>query len=446
MFGTNGPFALLQTLKAYLKRRPALFKFAENSLWLLFEKLIRLIVALTVGAWVARHLGPRAFGELAYAITFIAFFQGIANLGLDGIVVRDLARNPSDAPKILGTTFRLRLAAGFICWLISIALIWALRPGDRQALQLIAIIGASLVLQSTDSIDLWFQCQGQNRRTVTAKLISYAIANAIRISFILLNAPLFLFALAVLLDATLLAIALTLTYKKHPTPQNWQINKHLSQELLTQSWPFMLSGLAVLIYMRIDQIIIRQILGESQLGLYSAAISISQLWSVIPTTLAIALAPYIARKKLEDESTYMRAIFTLFRIFAAIAVTVTVIVACFSTQIIKILYGPSFSEAASALAIHVFSNIFIFMGVAQGLWLINEGLGKITLYRTALGVSISILGNILLIPHLGIRGSAVVTVIAQFFAAVGSNAFFAPRIFKMQLMAFLPIRVRHLPL
>ena len=433
-------------LKKYLTERPAASKFASNSLWLLLDKFIRLLLALTVGAWVARHLGPTAFGELAYAITFIALFQGISNLGLDGIVVRDLARNPNEAAEILGTTFRLRLVAGLLCWLAAIVLIWILRPGDSRTLQLIAIIGASLVLQSTDTVDLWFQCQGKNHKTVISKLISYALANSIRIVFIALDTPLWTYALAALLDAAFLAVALANTYRKFPTTPSWSISKQRSKELLIQSWPFMLSGLAALIYMRIDQLMIRELLGETQLGLYSAALTPSQLWNVIPVTLAIALAPHIARKKLENHQAYMQTIFLIFRIFSITAVVIIIFTTFFSSKIIHLLYGPNYSEAASVLSIHIFSNIFIFLGVGQSLWLINEGLGKLTLYRTTLGVITSIIGNIILIPRIGIQGSAIASVFAQFIAVVASNAFFAPRILKMQLLALWPIRSRNLSL
>lgn len=432
-------------LKTYLAKRPGTSVFAANSFWLLFDKLIRLGLALTVGAWVARSLGPHAFGELAYAITFIALFQGIANLGVDGIVVRDLARNPAQAPLILGTAFQLRLAAGLLCWLSAIGTVWILRPGDTTALQLISIIGAGLLFQSVDTVDLWFQCQSKNSRTVIAKLTSYVLSNIARIAFILFDAPLWSYALAALIDAIFLAAALANTYRRHRTAQHWQMSFPHAKELLRQSWPFMLSSLAALLYMRIDQIMIREILGEEQLGQYSVAVTLSQIWNVIPVTIAIALAPYIARKKIESEDAYMQAIFLMFRVFAAMAVAISIAIGLLSSSIIQLLYGSTYAAAASTLAIHIFSNVFIFMGVAQSLWLVNEGFGKLSLYRTALGAVISIFGNFLLIPLWGIQGSALTTVLAQFFAAVASNAVFAPRIFKLQMLAFWPMPLKTPP-
>jgi PST family polysaccharide transporter len=55
----------------------------NNSGWLMFDKLIRLLLGLLVSAWVARYLGPAQYGELAYVLAYLAFFQAVAVLGMD---------------------------------------------------------------------------------------------------------------------------------------------------------------------------------------------------------------------------------------------------------------------------------------------------------------------------------------------------------------------------
>jgi len=427
-----------------LAARSGAASFAKNAGWLILDKVVRMGLALTIGAWVARYLGPSRFGELAYAVTLIALCQGLANLGADGLIVRDLARNPQKAATILGTAFRLRLMVGGLCWAGATALVYLLRPQDPNAALLTAIIGAGLMFQSAETVDLWFQSQSRNARTVKAKLLSYMLANVLRIGMLLSGAPLWAFAVAAFIDAVLLALALSGAYRRFPVQQPWQFSGESARRLVRESAPFMISGLAALLYMRIDQLMIREMLGEQALGFYSAAVPLSQVWNVIPVTLATALAPFIARKKAENEEAYMAALFKIFRVFAGISVAVTLCTAFAAPLLIQVLYGSAYAPAGRVLAIHVFSNLFIFMGVAQGLWLINESMGRVTLYRTALGAVISVLGNWLLIPKYGVMASAFVTVLAQFVAAVASNALFAPHILKLQLLAFLPpIKFRH---
>ena len=410
----------------------------SNAAWLMLDKMARAGLALTVGAWVARQLGPTQFGELSYAVTLIVLFQGVCNLGADGLIVRDIARSPDRAAEILGTAFRLRLLAGLGCWAAATGLVALLRPQDTQAILLTAIVGASLVFQAADTIDLWFQSQSRNAYPVRAKLAAYTVANVVRVGMLLNNAPLWAFALAAVVDAAALAGALAVVYSRSKVQQAWHHSWVRAWRLLRESAPFMVSGVAALLYMRIDQIMIREMLGEEALGIYSAAVPLSHVWAVVPVALATALAPFVARKKAEGEVAYMSAIARVFQVFAAISVLVTMVTALLAEPLVFLLYGQAYAAAAPVLALHVMANVFIFMGVAQGLWLINEGHGRMTLYRTGLGAVVCIAGNWLLIPRFGLMGSAAVTVLAQFVAAVASNALFAPRILKLQMLAFVP--------
>lgn len=428
----------MRTLRQILSTRPQLLVVASNAAWLILDRFVRLALALTMGAWVARYLGPAQFGELSYAITLIAFFQGISNLGADGIAVRDIARSPEKAPLILGTLIRLRLLCGLVCWALASALVYILRPNDHTALALVALIGASLVLQCAETVDLWFQSQHRNNNTVKAKLLAYLIANCFRIVLLINEAPLWTFAIAATIDVAALATSLAVAYRRMPTSTGWKINNGFAYSLLRESWPFMISGLAVLLYMRIDQIMIRHLLGEVQLGIYAAAMPVSQVWQVVPVTAAVALAPFVTRKKAEGQGPYTIALAQAFRVTAFFSLVVAAGTTLVAPWIIAILYGDVYVDSAPVLAIHVWSNIFIALGVIQGLWLVNEGLGRLTLYRTVLGAGICLIGNWYAIPRYGLVGAAWVNVVSQFVAAVGSNAIWAPQMLRMQALAFFP--------
>lgn len=411
---------------------------ATNVGWLMLEKVVRLILVLTIGAWVARHLGPSGFGKLSYAVSLIAIFQGVASLGADGVIVRDLARNPGQVAEILGTTFRLRLLISTFCWTFSTAAVALLRPHDYEAIILTSIIGLGLIFQSASTVDLWFQSQGRNALSVSAKLMAYCASNLVRIGMLLADCPLWAFALALLVDAVFLGFALAVVYWRFPLAQKWSFSWYRAKGMVIETWPFMVSSLAVLVYMRLDHVMIREMLGEHALGLYSAIVPLSEIWSVIPVTLATALAPYIAQKKVENEEDYLEALNRIFRVFAGISVLATTLTVLLAKPIVLLLYGSLYESAVTVLALHVCSNIFVFLGVAQSIWIINEGRGRITLYGTGLGAVVSLLGNWLLIPRFGLMGSAVTAVMAQLVASIAFSALYAPQILRMQLLAFVP--------
>jgi PST family polysaccharide transporter len=420
-------------LRARLEGRYALHAVIGNSGWLLFDKLVRAVLGLLVGVWVARYLGPTRFGELAYVLAFIAFFQAVANLGADGIIVRDIAQDRAAASRILGTAFVLRFCVGVACWIAAIAIVALMNGVNDPSVALTALAGGVLVFQAADTVDLWFQSQSQSRRTVVAKLTAYLLSSGAKIVLILTGAPLAAFAAMTAAESAAGALGLCLAYSRFPTDCRWELVQKQARQLVRDSWPFMLSGISIMVYMRIDQIMIKEILGERELGLYAAALPFSQVWQVIPMVLAISLAPVIARKKTEGESEYQNALLTVFRVFGVVSLCVSVATALASSTLIPLLYGQNYSGAAPILAIHAFSNIFVFQGVAQSLWLTNERAGRLSLLKTLLGGIAAVGANLILLPMLGAVGAAVSANISFGIAAVFSNILYAPRIFLMQL-------------
>lgn len=412
----------------------------KNSGWLLFDKLTRLFLGLLVGAWVARYLGPEQYGQLAYVLAYLAFFQAVVLLGMDGIIVRELAKDKEKASEILGTAFTLRLIVGIVCWILAVGIIVGTYGWQDDSVYITLLAGSVLVFQAADTIDLWFQSQSQSKRTVISKLIAYAISNGLKVVLILNKAPLLAFAAVMAVETLIAAISLIYAYRKYPCKGIWFPKKNRALLLLQESWPFIISGLSIIIYMRIDQIFIKEFLGEKDLGIYAAVLPLAMLWTFIPTTLSTSLAPYIARKKTESESGYWLTLSKLFRLYAFIGWLICIPVFIFSDFIVSSLYGADYLAGSNVLKIVVFSNIFINMGLAQSLWILNEGLSKISLYKTLIGACVCLVSNIILIPIYGIYGAAFSAVLAQFFSAVFSNLFFSRELLVMQLKSLLLIR------
>ena len=420
-------------MRISFKTRPNHIAILKNSSWLFTDKLLRLGLGVLVGAWVARYLGPLEFGELAFALAYIALFQSIANLGLDGIAVRDITQNESEAHSLLGTVFILRLCAGFFCWLSAVVGVALLKGFFDQSVLLTALVGSSLVFQAADTVDLWFQSQSQSRLTLFAKLTTYIVSNGCRIALILVGAPLVAFASIIFLEGLLSATGLALVYKSFSCDQHWSHSKLVAKRLLHESWPFMLSGVSIVIYMRIDQIMIREMLGPQQLGIFAAVLPLATLWQVIPVILNVSLAPHIARKKEESEAAYWLALQKVFVLYALPGWLITIPTIVSANWIVAVLFGPQYSEGAKVLSIYVLTNLFINMGMAQSLWMLNEGKSTLTLVSTLTGVLVCLVGNYFAIPRYGITGVAVIAVLAQLSSAVLINIFFARRIFIMQV-------------
>ena len=430
---------LPEILREWLEGRQQLQKVIGNTGWLMFDRVLRIVIGLTIGAWVARYLGPTQFGELAYVISFIAFFQVIAGLESDGFVVRDIAQDRGETSIVLGTALWLRLLVGLFSWIAAVLFIFILHPEDSQLIVLTAIVGATLVFQASDTVDLWFQSQSQSKRTVAAKLVSYLLSNGVKIILLFLKAPLVAFAGVMCLEGAALALSLVISYRRFPTDNRWRASLTQAKTLLHLCWPFIVSSLMITVFMRIDQLMLKEMMGEQQLGIYAAALPLSQVWTVIPSTLITSLAPYAAQKMRQSEFLYREAMVKIFRLFAILALSSAAITALASSWIIKIMYGAQYEFSAVILSIHVFANLFIFQGIAQDLWIINNNVRAVTMVATFAAAVVGICSNSVMIKYFGSVGAVISFMLATATSVVVIPCLLRKDLFALYKRAFLGI-------
>ena len=153
----------------------------------------------------------------------------------------------------------------------------------------------------------------------------------------------------------------------------------------------------------------------------------------MPLSLAAALAPFIARAKERGQADYEDALLKVFRLFGVLGLSASACIALLAPFVIPLLYGPAYQAAIPLLMLHGLSNVFIFQGVAQNLWIANESAGSIALSKAVLGAVACVACNLLLLPRLGLTGAALSAIAAQAISTVLSNIVLAPRIGLMQL-------------
>lgn len=374
-------------------------------------------LGLIVGVWVARYLGAEKFGTFNFAIAFTALFGAFASLGLEGIIVRDIVREPKRKYEILSSAFALKLLGGCTAFLFSVISIFLLRPTDSQTHWLVCIIGAGMIFQSFDVVDFWFQSQVQSKYTVIAKNSAFIIFAFTKVALILINAPLTAFAWAALAEIICGSIGLTILYLRQSTVLVWCPKFDDAHRLLKESWPAILSGFAVMIYMRIDQIMLAQITGNREVGLYSAALRFSEIWYFIPTIIVNSVMPSLTQDRQKSEEVFFNRMQHLFNILVKIAYAIALPMTFFSTLLVTSVYGQSYKEAGTILAIHIWTAVFVFLGVGMSPWILNENMLRFSFYQTAMGAITNIVLNVILIPEFGGVGAATATLISQIVAA-----------------------------
>ena len=406
-------------IQGRIAHRPNLQKMLENTGWLFADRLVRMGMGLLVGVWVARYLGPDQFGLYSYAIAFVALFGSIATLGLNGIVVRDLVKNPEEATTTIGTAFVLQLIGGLLVFVIAIIAIGFVRPDEALVRLMVAVLGFVTVFKATEVIKYWFESQIRSKHTVLIENAAFLLFAAVKVALITFKAPLIAFVWIVLAEAVLVAVCMLYMYMKRVSHlRAWKFSGGRARELIGDSWPYILSGVAVMLYMRIDQIMLGQMLGNKSVGIYSVAVRLSEVWYFIPVAIVSTLFPAIIDAKKQGEGVYRQRLQELYDLMAALGISVAVFVSFFSNWIVNSLFGSDYEQAGRLLSINTWAGVFVFLGLANGKNLLLQGLARFSFYFTLACALLNITLNYILIPRYGVIGSAFATLLSQMFGVV----------------------------
>jgi O-antigen/teichoic acid export membrane protein len=411
-------------------------KYFKNTSWLFSEKILRMVVGLFVGVWVARYLGPDRFGLLSYAMAFVGLFVSLSTLGLDGIVIRELVKDESKRDKLIGTVFWLKLVGGFVVLLV-LAVAVNFTSNDAYTNLLVFIIASATVFQSFNVIDFYFQAKVLSKYVVFANIIGLAISSIVKIVLIIIEAPLIAFAWTILFDSLVLAIGLVYFYlQNHLSFKDWNIEKSTAINLLKDSWPLILSGMVVAFYMRIDQVMIKEMMGASAVGQYAAAVRLSEAWYFIPMVVTSSLFPAIINAKKQSEELYYTRLQKLYDFMVWMAVAIALPMTFLSDWVVKLLFGGEYIEAGSVLMIHVWTGLFVSLGVARGKWLLIENLQKYSIIYLGVGLISNVIANYYFIKIYGINGAAYATLLANGLGTIVTPFF----IRKTRISFFMMIR------
>lgn len=435
------------SIRNRIDQNPNFRAILSNIVWLFYDKALLMISGFLVGAWVARYLGPKQYGTLNYALAFVGLIIPLGQMGLKGVVIRNLVNFQKQKNQILGTTFFIQFFSGMVLIAILLYISSKVYPTDTLLVILILIISLKLVFQPISNIiEYWFDSQVQARYVVWSRNLVLIVTVSAKILLILFQAPLIAFAWVFAVDAVLLAFVLTYVYKKKSSDLlKFHFRLEQMSQLIKDSWPLMFSAFAVAIYMKIDQIMLGEITGSEELGYYAVAVRLSEVWYFIPMAIVSSFYPSIVRSLNANRlSVYHKKTQILFDIMAGSSYLIIVPLLLALEPIVLLLFGVEYSKSASILTVHIWAFLFVSLGVARTRILIAENRAKIDLFSTILGALLNIGLNLWFIPVYSGIGAAWATVVSYGFANYVSCLFFPQMTYlfkQMTLSLFIPVRL-----
>jgi PST family polysaccharide transporter len=423
-----------------VRQRKGILESLSNIGWLGSDRIIRMLGAVLIGTLVARYLGPDQFGLLNYGLAIYGLFNIISNLGLDSLVVRDIALDSSREPQILGTAFVLKAVASVVTTVAAIVAARILDPHNRVLVIIVALISFASISQALDVIDFFFQAHTRSRYTVMPRTGVFVAASLAKLVAVFMHASLLAFAWIAALEVLFAELGLVFAYFRYRRifPRwNWDLKQ--AKGLMVESWPLLVSGVMVMIYMRTDQILLGRLSSMAAVGNYSAAIRFSEIWYAIPVIVTTSVMPRILKTRDADPKRYYARLQTFYESMILISVLVTIGTLVLGPTMIHLLYGSRYSSAASILSIHIWTGIFVSVGSVGSQQYVHEKITSSQMLRTLLGATANVILNLLWIPRWGGVGSAMATLVSYSISAYFADAlqFKTRHIFKMKTKAFL---------
>lgn len=425
--------------------------YINNSYWMVGEKIIALGVKFVATVVVARHLGPEHFGILAYALSMTALFAAAGHMGLHGLVVREIVRDPKNRGEILGTVATLKFLGMFLGYIaLLIYAIWYEGLATKE-FYLIVIAGAALLFRPLDVIEFWFQAFIQARYTAVARVTSHFASAVFQLLLVFAGSSIIFFATAQILEAALAGLILVLLFSlKSKLPfTEWRFRWSRAIKLLNQGWLIFLGSIFAVIYLKVDQVMLRWLADTQQVGQYAVAAQLSEVWYFIPTAIAASVFPKLINIHVDSQQLFSHRLQQLFDLLFMLGLVIAIVMTFASRWIVSMFFGADYYPSSEILIVHIWSGVFIFMRAALSKWILIKNAFVLSVVTQGLGAVTNIALNYYVIPLYGGLGAAWATLIsysmASFFSLFAfqrtrpvfwnmARAMLSPVRYPMQLM------------
>jgi PST family polysaccharide transporter len=412
----------------------------------MFERIVNMTIRFFVGVWVVRYLGPDHYGVYSYVLSLAVLFETFTALGLDNIVVRECSRDRVRNDKVLATAFWLRFGGAVVGYAAVASTVLSLE--ESWLVQIAVLIIACRMFFNTSLIaDFWFQSQIQSKYSVYVRGTASAVAAGLQVAAILADLGVLVFIAILVVRSAVQALGFAIAMRQRgPSLRRLLPSAQLGRRLLRDAWPLMISAFSTMVYMKVDQIMLRSMVGEAEVGIYASAVKLSEVWYFLPMAIANSVFPEIVRSREQvSPERYQRRLQRFYDALAALAYGVAIPVSLLAPVLVPLLFGQEYAGAVPTLQIHVWSFVFIALGVGRGKWLVAENMTKIAMGATVLGALTNVGINWFVIPNHGGIGAAWATMISYAIYAYFALALVAKTRFTFwQLSKAIVAPVRYL--
>ncbi len=371
------------------------------------------IFPLITFPYSSRILGPSGIGSANFIDSITQYFLIFSTLGIPVYGVREISirkNEPEELNKVFNEILSINIVSAFIfslIYLLAALLIPTLQVNFNKV-----IIGIVLIISNVFMLE-WFY-QGTER-------FSYITARSLIVRTLTV---VFLFALlkpgsgstlyyGISASGAVITSILNVIFLKsdvHIRPVALNLKKHLKPLLVILG-----STLAVSVYLLLDSIILGFIQDETAVGIYSTAIKIVKIPFAVILAISVVMVPQISRAYNNREQDNLHLLisksYTLICLFCT-PIAVGMFIS--SPFLVQLFAGNDFQN--SIIPLQLLSPIIILVGLNNifGFQILTPiGKEKHLLTAVLIGMVVSFVLNLCLIPYLSYTGAAISNLVTE---------------------------------
>lgn len=394
--------------------------FINNSKYMLINSGLNFGLKMISNILIVRYIGAYNNGIYSYIYAVSAIFFSISEFGLESIVVREGTFDRYQPEKLLGTAVLFRCITGsvaatiFILYMIS-------RGCNRDYLIFSGLVCISYIGQAFYSFKAYMISKYNAKDFFFSQNVILIIFFVFKLLFVFCKMNLRYIFLINTLEVFISGVVYYWIYGKN---NNFSLrySRELFSMFFKEGIPLTVASLAIIIYMRCDQIMVRDFLGEQSLGIYSVAVTLAEFWYFIPTTINSAMSPKLISIMQTDDKKRIEECFGLYyRVMLLLSVGASFIISFLAFWVVTFMYGLEYAESVTILKLYIWAGIFVCLGLVRGVYLIYHKYNTFNATITVIACLLNITLNYLLIPQMGGSGAALSTVVSYAFSALGSS-------------------------
>lgn len=370
------------------------------------ENIFRIAVGFFVGVWVARSLGPEEYGIFSFILSVIMLVTPFYTFGTDEYLVGHLVKDRENKNSYMTSALLLKIFGGFIS--ISLLLMYAffaVREDDVDVWNYIFLFSFIMFFRSLDVFDNWYQSLVEAKKVSLVRSFVIGIAAALKLLGLYYALGWKYFVLISGLEIALLEVGYVFVFFIVDRQKLFlSFDRSILSDMLKKSRPLMLLMFLDFALMRLDQIMIREFLGDSALGKFSVAVKLVEIWRFLPVAICTSLYPSIVAS-FQDQTQYKNKVVKSYSIMFWLALSFVGSIYIIAGPLVEHLYGEKYLDSILYLKMYSVLTFFSFFIFARTKILAIEKLSSIGVLISTISIVLNVVLNFYFIQKFQVMGA-----------------------------------------